>query len=238
MERPGPENVTGTGILFFTSMSQSQSVVWNGIELELMAECAIHWRQEETLFLADPHFGKTATFREAGIPVPEQTTRDDCERIAELIVQTKSRRLIFLGDFFHSRIGKTVTVRDSLLLWRGHFPEVEMHLIRGNHDLSAGDPWTELSICCHPDPWTFRGLECRHSPVGQSPHFYLAGHVHPGFTLKGRGRNSIRAACFHLTHSRIVLPAFGSFTGLSTVRPELGDRIFMTNRKEIVEAHF
>ena len=219
-------------------MSQSQSVVWNGIELELMADCAIHWRQKETLFLADPHFGKTATFREAGIPVPEHTTRDDCERIAELIIKTKSKVLIFLGDFFHSRTGKTETVRGSLLQWREHFPEIEMHLIRGNHDLSAGDPWAELSIYCHPDPWTFLGLECRHSPVRKSSSFYLAGHVHPGFTLKGRGRSSIRAACFHLTHSMIVLPAFGSFTGLRTVKPELDDRIFMTNRKEIIEAHF
>ena len=164
--------------------------------------------------------------------------KNDNTSSQELIIKTKSKVLIFLGDFFHSRTGKTETVRGSLLQWREHFPEIEMHLIRGNHDLSAGDPWAELSIYCHPDPWTFLGLECRHSPVRKSSSFYLAGHVHPGFTLKGQGRSSIRAACFHLTHSMIVLPAFGSFTGLSTVKPELDDRIFMTNRKEIIEAHF
>ena len=219
-------------------MSQSQSVVWNGIELELMADCAIHWRQEETLFLADPHFGKTATFREAGIPVPEQTTRDDCERINKLIVQTKSKRLIILGDFFHSRNGKTETVRETLISWRTCFPELEIHLIRGNHDLRAGDPWTELTIFCHDDPWIFNGIECRHNPVLHSNSHYLAGHIHPGYTLRDSGKSALRAACFHLSHLFIILPAFGSFTGLKNIKPAHEDRIFMTNRKEIIEASF
>ncbi len=219
-------------------MSESEVVSWNGIDLELMADCAVYWKKWDTIFIADPHFGKTATFREVGIPVPEQTTSDDCDRMTELILKTKSKILIFLGDFFHSRTGKTVAVRNTLAAWRANLPDLEIHLIRGNHDISSGDPWAELSINCHNDPWVFEGLECRHSPVRHSSNHYLAGHIHPGYTLKGSGRNALRAACFHLNHSCIVLPAFGSFTGLKNVKPISNDRIFMTNRKEIIEARF
>ena len=45
-----------------------------GEELELLPDHAVHWRRASTLFVADPHFGKAATFRAAGIFVPEETT--------------------------------------------------------------------------------------------------------------------------------------------------------------------
>ena len=219
-------------------MSDQEYIQWDEEKLTLLADKALFWPVKKALFVADPHFGKTATFRRSGIPVPERTTQGDCERISQLLSKTNAKILIFLGDFFHSRIGKTELVKEILLHWRQELPDLEIHLIRGNHDLSSGDPWPELKIKCHPDPWTFSTLECRHLPVEQSSKPYLAGHIHPGFTLKGKGKASIRAACFHINQSKIILPAFGSFTGLKNVNPIPGDQIFMTNGNEIYEVPF
>jgi metallophosphoesterase superfamily enzyme len=76
-------------------------------------------------------------------------------------------------------------------------------------------------------------LECRHLPSPSSEKPHLAGHIHPGYSLNGKGKSRIRAACFHITPCHIILPAFGSFTGLKNIKPELYDEIFITNGEEI-----
>jgi len=214
-------------------MNNSIHISWNNYEFSLLAEKAIYWKKKETLFIADTHFGKAATFRNSGIPVPEKNTSEDCIRLSKLIQKTNAKRIIFLGDFFHARIGKTDEIRKILLDWRNENQNIELYLIRGNHDINAGDPWIELNIKSHPDPSSLFELECRHlpSPTSKKPH--LAGHIHPGFSLSGKGKSSIRAACFHITPGHIILPAFGSFTGLKNIKPEISDEIYITNGEEI-----
>lgn len=127
-------------------MNTKVEISWQGRNFSLLADRAIHWPSQKTLFIADPHFGKAATFRKSGIPVPERTTQDDCDRLTQLVEETSSRTIIFLGDFFHARIGKTEEVRKILTDWRKNLSSLQVHLVRGNHDLSSGDPWPELQI--------------------------------------------------------------------------------------------
>src|SRR3982074_1557313 len=47
-----------------------------GEEIILLPERAIYWPRAETLFVADTHWGKDATFRAAAIAVPGGTLRD------------------------------------------------------------------------------------------------------------------------------------------------------------------
>ena len=89
-------------------------IEWNNISLELLPERAMVWRRHNLLLIADPHFGKAASFRTVGIPIPEQTSQDDLERLNSLIERTQSRRIVILGDFLHSRSGRTQTVYQAL----------------------------------------------------------------------------------------------------------------------------
>ena len=103
------------------SMSPTNSqidIVWQGEKLHLLARKGIFWPKEKTLFVADPHFGKAATFRKVGIPVSEHTTEDDCNRLLQMIESTEANKLVFLGDFLHARQGKTGPVRTLLFQWR------------------------------------------------------------------------------------------------------------------------
>ena len=210
-------------------------IVWQGEKLHLLARKGILWPKEKTLFVADPHFGKAATFRKVGIPVSEHTTEDDCRRLLEMIERTGSKKLVFLGDFLHARQGKTAPVRTLLFRWREMCSDVEILLVRGNHDLKSGDPWSELSIKCLPEPLQMENWECRHHPLEKSEIPYLAGHIHPGYGIRGSGRGGIRAACFWIREDSIILPAFGSFTGLKNVFPSPMDAIYLTNDQEIIE---
>ena len=79
---------------------------WGGVLLTLLPERAVWWGAEKTLLIADPHFGKAAAFRFAGIPVPETSHEDDLERLSHLLMRTDAQRLVILGDFLHAKTGR------------------------------------------------------------------------------------------------------------------------------------
>lgn len=213
---------------------KSVIVTWQSECFALLPQKAIFWQKESTLFLSDPHFGKAATFQRAGIPISEKVSLGDCQRLGFLVRKTNAERIIFLGDFLHARLGRTESVRLMLSNWRKTFPELDLHLIRGNHDLKSGDPWPELGIQCHDEPWSMKTWDCRHHPIEEPGRPYLAGHLHPGFSIREKNRTSLKSACFHMGEKKLILPAFGSFTGLTETKPHHDDLIFLTNGEEIV----
>lgn len=73
-----------------------------GESVELMAEKALWWPAARTLFIADLHLGKAASFRALGQPVPSGTTQDNLDRLSALIDRHAAARLVFLGDFLHA----------------------------------------------------------------------------------------------------------------------------------------
>lgn len=210
-------------------MSGTLAIDWAGERLVLCPDSAVYWPKEKTLFVADPHFGKAAAFRRLGLAVPEMGTEHDCQRLETLLTDTDSRRLVILGDFLHSLSGRTDPVRRSLGAWRTRNATVGIHLVRGNHDVHAGDPWPELEIECHSEPWAVGPWQCRHEPSATGG-FVLAGHVHPSISVAGR-----RASCFWRSERQLILPAFGSFTGTHSVSPERGDEIFATDGTEVIK---
>ena len=57
------------------------TVHWAGVELRLLPDPALWWPAEATVFIADLHLGKAASFRALGQPVPGGTTRDNLQRL-------------------------------------------------------------------------------------------------------------------------------------------------------------
>src|SRR5687768_10132511 len=102
--------------------------------LMLFPECAAYWPRARTLFVADPHFGKAATFRASAIPVPRGTTTSALARLDKLIVQSSATRIVFLGDYLHARDGRSPETLRVLAEWRVANPELGLTLVRGNHD--------------------------------------------------------------------------------------------------------
>ncbi|HEX6695083.1 MAG TPA: metallophosphoesterase, partial [Longimicrobiales bacterium] len=115
-------------------------VVVAGERLLLCPELAVYRATERTLYVADTHFGKSATFRSEGLPVPHGTTADAVARLDALRARLDVQRLIILGDFLHAAQGRTPGTLDALRDWRSRWADVEMTLVRGNHDRHAGDP--------------------------------------------------------------------------------------------------
>ena len=183
------------------------------------------------LLVADAHFGKAATFRARGIPVPRGTTADNLARLSSLIARWRPERIVFLGDFLHAREANAAPTIAALMAWRRAHAHIAMTLVRGNHDAHAGDPPASLGFDVVDESWTIGPFSMRHHPEPCANGYVLAGHLHPGFRLGGRVGDALRLPCFWFgceLGSRVgVLPAFGAFTGTWAVDPAAADRVFV-----------
>jgi uncharacterized protein len=201
-------------------------VHWAGQALDLLPERALWWPAEHTLFVADLHLGKAASYRALGQPVPGGTTQQNIARLDALIERLAVRELVFLGDFLHAAQSRTSGVMAALDQWRARHPQLTCTLVRGNHDSRAGDPPLSLDIAVVDEPHLIGPFACCHHPQDHATHFVLAGHLHPVCTLHGAGRDSLRMPCFVHEGRQALLPAFGEFTGGWHVERAPGRRFY------------
>lgn len=207
-----------------------------GETLELCAERAAYWPRRRTLLVADPHFGKAASFRALGVRVPRGTTSGTLERLDGLIARLAPARVEFLGDFLHAREGRNDETFRVLAEWRARHAVVAMRLVRGNHDRRAGDPPSAVGIECVDGPVLEAPFALAHHPTAVRDAYVVAGHVHPCAVLVGRGRQRERLPCFWLRRDAVVLPAFGEFTGCAGVTPEPGEEVWVVAGDEVLLA--
>jgi DNA ligase-associated metallophosphoesterase len=198
-----------------------------GEHVLLLAQKAIFWPRENMLIVADIHFGKAASFRALGVPVPHGTTSQNLAALDQLIADYPVRQIVFLGDFLHARAAHASATLAAMTAWRARHPALAITLVRGNHDAHAGDPSARLAIQMVDEPHCVGPFAFCHHPDIAAPGYVMAGHVHPVFRLNSRG-DTLRLPCFLIGAARAVLPSFGAFTGGFGIVPKAGEHIFVT----------
>ncbi len=205
--------------------------------LLLLPEKALLLKDERILVVADLHFGKVNHFRRAGLPVPQAANLRNAEALIDLVNTHKPRRVIFLGDLFHSHYNEEWEVVGQIVK---NFPGCAFELIRGNHDVMSEQQYFRKGI---------KVLECErvgHYLLTHEPMLTtdipagivnVAGHIHPGAHLLGKGRQSVTLPCFWFSKNQIILPAFGSFTGLAAIAPTETDNVFVVFENKIMEVN-
>ncbi|AMW85484.1 ICC-like protein phosphoesterase [Pseudomonas yamanorum] len=201
--------------------------------LWLLADKAVYWPARKCLLIADAHFGKASAYRSLGQPVPQGTTTDNLQRLDRLLAAFPGAQVVFLGDFLHGPGSHASGTLNALRAWRERHADVGLTLIRGNHDKRAGDPPVDLNIEVVTEPLLMGPFALQHEPDAHASHHVLAGHVHPVYRLRGKGRQSLRLPCFLLGNQVSLLPAFGAFTGGYSVTQEEGSRIFVIGAHEV-----
>ena len=187
------------------------------------------------LVIADPHFGKTAVFRRNGIVIPGGITADDLKRLDRALVSVGARTLLVLGDLMHAAVDADDSIHRRVNRWRRTRADLEILLVSGNHDRHAGPPPPEFGIRQVFDRLISAPFCFVHQPQEFSGSYVLAGHLHPAARLTGTGRQKEWLPCFYFGRAYAVLPAFGGFTGHSTVFPGPGDRVFVIADNRIIE---
>lgn len=202
---------------------------------------ALFWPKERTLVVADMHLEKAATLarRGAGL-LPPYDTRETLSLLELLVRRHAPKRLIALGDAFHDgeaarRLGETDAARLRKLT-----AATDWVWITGNHDPVAplhlgGRAAAEERI----GPLVFR-----HDPTpGPRADGEVAGHLHPKAAVTVRGQRLSRP-CFVTDTRRLLLPAFGTFTGgLEVWDPAIRSlfardfTVFLTGRDKVHSVH-
>lgn len=207
----------------------------SGETLTLFPERGLYWERKRTLFIADTHFGKTATFRARAIPLPEGSMASDLQRLSTLINRIAAHRLIVLGDLLHAPQGRDSYTLDTFSQWRSQHADLAITLIRGNHDRSAGDPPQDWNIDIKNRPSSEAPFILGHEPFESPEGYVLSGHLHPAAQLTGKGQQTIKLPCFWFGKNCAVLPAFGSFTAGAVIKTQVGDQVFVIANNKVMQ---
>ena len=201
----------------------------------LSPERMVFWEEEKALIVSDLHFGKTGHFRKSGIAVPQSVYKEDLQRLVSQLQYFQPRQLIVVGDMFHSHANRELELFKK---WRHDFPQLSIRLVMGNHDILQDKWYEELEIETI-NQLTIKAMSFTHDindidgPVPQGAYFF-SGHIHPGVHIRGGGKQSLHFPCFYFSPSYCVLPAFSRFTGLATIRPAEGDKVFAIVNHSII----
>ena len=206
-----------------------------GQDLLLLPQKAIYWRQEKMLIAADIHLGKVGHFRKAGIAVPRDMEQNDLSVLSDLVDEHRPEKIIFLGDLFHSDMNSDW---DWFVLWRKQFPKLQIILIKGNHDIIDNKHYSDLNIVVY-DRLLIGPFLMLHHPLDDSglslaEGYSFCGHIHPGVSLVGKGRQHITLPCFSFGKRQAILPSFGKFTGKVAIRSNKTDRIFAVLKDKVL----
>ena len=82
----------------------------------LLPERALWWPAQRMLMVADAHFGKAATFRARGVPVPTGSTGQAIARLDAMLTRLPVAHIAWLGDLLHAR--EAQATMDALITWR------------------------------------------------------------------------------------------------------------------------
>lgn len=204
-----------------------------GQDFLLIPEKAMYWEQQDTLLIADLHFGKITHFRKAGIAVPDGAAFKNFNKLQSLLNAYPSKKVIFLGDLFHSNLNSEWLAFKNLLK---NNPGVSFQLITGNHDILHTSSYSNTGLTVHQQVLKIGPIILSHEPLDDTELYNLCGHIHPGVRIAGAARQSMRLPCFYFGKKNGILPAFGEFTGLHIINPKKGDRVYMIVGNEVIEA--
>ena len=209
------------------------NIVLRNTEIELLVKKGIFFREESTLVLGDMHFGKSGHFRKSGIAVPSAVHDSNMENLVKVLQYKKPRKVIFLGDLFHSIQNREWGYFGDVLM---QFPAIHFILVVGNHDILGKSQYETLGIEVIEKELEMGAFVFTHEPIDNySGKLYnIYGHLHPGIRLYGKARQSLRLPCYFFKENQGVIPAFGTFTGLAIQKPREEDGVYVITNTEVI----
>jgi DNA ligase-associated metallophosphoesterase len=171
---------------------------------------ALFLPETKELLICDIHLGKAEYFQQNGIPLTNNSDKDNFSRIKKLVKKYSPEKLIILGDLFHSKY----SIDDALQEKVEDLPELlktNVELVLGNHDI--GCDIKNIKIF---DIRKTKNMIFSHEPVKlvNNKTLNICGHYHPKLYLKNNGdKLSFRCFAMDMNKNTLFLPAFGDLTG-------------------------
>jgi hypothetical protein len=169
---------------------------------------ALYWPGESVLVVADMHLEKGSHYALRGQLLPPYDTRETLVRLAQAIDKFEADAVIALGDNFHDADGPDRLGQQDREILAILQDDRDWFWVTGNHDPHLPD-WIGGHVV---DELVVGGLTFRHEPLPGPQAREIAGHMHPAAKLSLYGA-TLRRPCFVGNGRRLVMPAFGAYTG-------------------------
>ena len=188
-----------------------------GQNFTVAGQKALFWPARAALIVADLHLEKASWFAGRGQMLPPYDSLATLQRLRVLIEETGARQIWCLGDNFHDDEGSARLEPAARALLAILTAAVDWNWITGNHDATLGGALGG-AICENAE---LGGIILRHRADPAETRPELSGHFHPKHRAQSRGR-TVSRACFVMGKTRLILPAFGAYTGgMAADHPEI-----------------
>lgn len=200
-------------------MSRTQRIALGGMDFVPDLSGALYAPELGTLLVADLHLEKGSSLARRGVHLPPYDTRESLAQLEAVIRTASPSRLIFLGDSFHDSTARDRIDTDDLARLRAITSGIDTIWIAGNHDPAPPEDLGGRIV----SEVVLGPVTLRHAPQVLPPGACeIAGHLHPAAAVVSRGHR-IRCRCFVADSKRIIMPAFGSYTGALNVLSDAFD---------------
>lgn len=162
----------------------------------------------KTLIVSDLHLEKGSAFALRGQMLPPYDTHAALMKLEALMARLQPEIVVSLGDSFHDGGGVARMGGDDRACLQAMIGRCDWIWVEGNHDGRAPEALGGVVR----ETLHIGALVLRHEPTAGAAPGEIAGHLHPCARVSGRGR-SVRRRCFATDGARLVMPAFGAFTG-------------------------
>ena len=209
-------------------MPERHKIMLAGLELRPDLSGALHLPEMAALIISDLHLEQGTSLARRGIRVPPFDTNITISMLEDVITRFEPQRLIFLGDSFHDDDGETRVEEALMSRLQKIASGCECFWICGNHD-----PSPPRNLSGHAADHILLGpLTLRHEPARlRKDEFEICGHLHPGCAVTQRGRR-VSGKCFIADERRLIMPAFGAYTGALSVFAKPHERLFKHDRTQ------
>lgn len=203
-DRRGP----GTQVAADVTAFATQTISVMGRKLVADQAGVLYLPGENVLIVSDLHLEKGSSRAARGSLLPPYDTRETLLRLARVIDAYAPDTVVSLGDSFHDAGGPARLGEDDLAILTMLQEDRDWVWITGNHDPEISSRVGGMVT----ETMTIGGLTLRHEPLETPTTHEIAGHLHPAARLAVRG-TALRRACFLGNGQRLIMPAFGAFTG-------------------------
>ncbi|MAH88993.1 MAG: hypothetical protein CMJ06_02975 [Pelagibacterales bacterium] len=197
------------------------NIIFNKNKFVLNPDGSMFWPKESCLIVGDLHLEKSTSYIDQGNFLPPYDTLETLSKLSFAIKEKCIKKIIFLGDVFHDCNGyKRLKLKEKNLF--DNILNKNIIWISGNHDANFIPTGIDSFILYKLNKFTF-------SHISSSKNSYeISAHYHPKVTFKYLGIK-ISSPCFLIDKYKIILPAYGSYTGGLNISSNIFKKIFSRN---------
>ena len=196
---------------------------------------ALFWPETRLLAVSDLHLEKGSSRARGGSLLPPWDTHATLDRLALLLRRWKPATVVTLGDSFHDTEAAGRLPPGELARLAAMTEAHQFIWVLGNHDPHPPNGIGGQFV----QAWATHPLMFRHEADPRAPAGEIVGHHHPKARVPARGEQVSRP-CFVADSRRLMMPAFGAYTGGLDVRdPAIarlfprGGRVFLLGRERL-----